>query len=415
MLELEVEIPAAKLVDVDRLQVDQDNPNRMGARQLEALKKSVQRWGFIVPIITNKELLVADGEQRLTVARELGMKQVSVIRLPVEDVDRRLLRQVLNKLRGEHELRGDALEFQCIIEAGYGESLKELLLLHGSQIERYLEELAEYKESPTPVVKETSIKQGDFFSLGSHRLMCGDATVKDDVERLMDGQKADMVFTDPPYGIAFQPEGKTLRPKALGPLKSDEDYRLAPREFPLLKKSLPLIVETCRPGAPLYVCTGWQEISLIQDTLMEHDCHVYSVLVWDRMVPRLLPRPQDFIPVNEFIVYGWKKGKPRTYINCLPDTETSLQKTTLWRIRQLPTEQVQHITEKPPALARNAIFISSEKDAVVADYFAGSGSTLIACEQTGRHCRMMEIDPLYSQLIIDRWQAYTSEKAVKLN
>ena len=94
----ELEIPAAELVDVDRLRVDGDNPNRMGARQLEALKKSIQRWGFIVPIIANRELLVADGEQRLSVARELGMKQVSVIRLPVEDVDRRLLRQVLNIL-----------------------------------------------------------------------------------------------------------------------------------------------------------------------------------------------------------------------------------------------------------------------------------------------------------------------------
>ena len=140
----ELQIPPAELVDLDRLHVDGENPNRMDARQLEALKESIKRWGFIVPIIANKELLVADGEQRLTVARELGMKQVSVIRLPVKEVDRRLLRQVLNKLRGEHELLGDAYEFQRIIEAGQQESLKTLLLLNDHQIERYLEQLAEY-------------------------------------------------------------------------------------------------------------------------------------------------------------------------------------------------------------------------------------------------------------------------------
>lgn len=119
-----VEIPQSELVDVDLLRVDGDNPNRMTEKQLDALKSSIRKYGFIVPIITNKDLLIADGEQRLTVAKQLGMKKVSVIRLPVKDVDRRLLRQVLNKLRGEHELMGDALEFERIIKAGGAPTLR---------------------------------------------------------------------------------------------------------------------------------------------------------------------------------------------------------------------------------------------------------------------------------------------------
>ncbi|NIN01287.1 MAG: ParB N-terminal domain-containing protein, partial [candidate division Zixibacteria bacterium] len=113
--ELELQIPPAELVDVERLRVDGENPNRMSARQFKALKESVRRWGFIVPIITNRDYLVADGEHRLRAAKDLGMKQVSVVRLPVNDVDRRLLRQVMNKIRGEHDLFLDAEEYYRIV------------------------------------------------------------------------------------------------------------------------------------------------------------------------------------------------------------------------------------------------------------------------------------------------------------
>ena len=139
-----IPIPEAELVDVRRLKLDGQNPNIMSEKQLARLKTSIEKFGFIVPIVTNKDLLVADGEQRLTVARHFGMKQVPVIRLPIEDVDRRLLRQVLNKLRGEHELIADALEFERIIEAGHEDELKHLLDLSDSQLEIY----QQYLENP---------------------------------------------------------------------------------------------------------------------------------------------------------------------------------------------------------------------------------------------------------------------------
>ncbi len=137
---MDVEIPQPELVDIDRLQLDGDNPNKMKKNQLEALRKAIQRWGFIVPIVTNRDLLVADGEQRLTVARELGMTQVPVIRLDVEDVDRRLLRQVLNKLEGSHVKELDQAEYDRIIDLGREEDLREYLLISEKDLEKALEE-----------------------------------------------------------------------------------------------------------------------------------------------------------------------------------------------------------------------------------------------------------------------------------
>jgi len=137
---MDVEVPQAELVDIDRLQLDGNNPNKMKKKQLTALRDAVVRWGFIVPIITNRGLLVADGEQRLTVAKELGMKQVPVIRLDVEDVDRRLLRQILNKLKGQHVPELDQEEFLRIIEAGGEDDLRDFLIADDKKLKDALGE-----------------------------------------------------------------------------------------------------------------------------------------------------------------------------------------------------------------------------------------------------------------------------------
>jgi ABC-type transport system involved in cytochrome c biogenesis ATPase subunit len=125
--ELEVKVPPAEFVAVEALKVDNENPNRLSPRRFEALKKSIQRYGFVVPVITNRDLLVADGEHRLEAAKALGMKQVSVVRLPVDEVDRRLIRQVMNKLRGEHDLFMDAEEYYRIVSGDKRDLLKALL------------------------------------------------------------------------------------------------------------------------------------------------------------------------------------------------------------------------------------------------------------------------------------------------
>lgn len=411
-----VEVPAVELISPNDLKVDQQNPNKMKPKQLEALRSCILQYGFIVPIVTNKDLLIADGEQRWTIAKELQMAKVPIVRLPIKDVDRRMLRQVLNKLRGEHELLGDAEEFERIIQTGGEERLKELLNLSDGDLEQYARLL--HEDNPEDFViprietVKTKIKLGDIFQLGRHRLMCGDATNVKDALVLLNGQSADMVWTDPPYGINYLPETKEL--KKLGHLKGDGDFKSNPREFPLIKDSMPIVAHICKEGSPIYVCTGWQEIGLIVDTLMANGCHIYSVLVWDRIMPRMIGRRQDFIPVNEFIVYGWRRGKDRFVNFHLAGVSSGMQLTTVWRFRTLRAGEMTHTTEKPVELPKNAILLSSPKGGLIVDLFGGSGSTLIACEQTERSCYIMDIDPRYCQVILDRWESYTKKKPQKL-
>ncbi len=125
--EFEITVPPAELIDVDLLRTDKCNPNKLSPRKFEALKKSIQRFGFVVPVIANKDLLVADGEHRILAAKALGLKQVTVVRLPISEVDRRLIRQVMNKLRGEHDLFLDAEEYYRIICEDQRDSLKSLV------------------------------------------------------------------------------------------------------------------------------------------------------------------------------------------------------------------------------------------------------------------------------------------------
>ena len=138
-----VHIPPVEIVNIDALRADSQNPNRMSEKQHKALRDSILKYGFIIPIVTNKDVLIADGEQRLQEAKALGMKQVRIVRLPIEDVDRRLLRQVLNKLRGEHDPRLDAQEFQRIIDAGHEDDLKKLLALSDQSVKTALMRLQE--------------------------------------------------------------------------------------------------------------------------------------------------------------------------------------------------------------------------------------------------------------------------------
>ena len=154
-IEKEIQIPMSERVRLEDLQYDRCNPNRLSREGMERLKASIRKWGDIVPIVTNKDLLVADGEQRATAMKELGMTECSVIRLPVEDVDRRLLRQVLNKLRGEHVKELDAEEFRIIVDAGAEEDLKYLLGLSDEKLRTYFDseiEEVEYTETFEVVV-----------------------------------------------------------------------------------------------------------------------------------------------------------------------------------------------------------------------------------------------------------------------
>jgi DNA modification methylase len=393
----------------------------MTKEQLERLATSFKKYGDIVPIITNKDLLIADGEQRWTVAKSLGMTQVSVIRLPVEDVDRRLLRQVLNKLRGEHELLLDAEEFEAIIDLGRKDDLKYLLDLTDGKLERYLNELHPPKDEDFEIPEidkvQTEIKQGDIFQLGKHRLMCGDSTIPKDIENLLNGAIPRMMFTDPPYGVSF--DKHTLKedtfkrnPQAAksgsgfrnwGAIKGDDSIET-------YLKFLEAIAPILSQGS-WYLCTASRYLNYVLDKLEELKVYYATPIIW----------------VKENFVLSWERYKAQ-HENIIfagdgahPTGGKSIwygknNETTVWQInRDNMTKDAKHPTQKPVALVARALFNSSQPEDSVFDGFGGSGTTLMACEQHNRVCYMMELSEKFCEVICQRWEAYTGKRRQILN
>jgi len=396
-----IEIPNQELIAISDLKVDGQNPNRMTDRQRKSLVESIQRYGFIVPIITNKDLLIADGEQRWEVAKGLSMAQVPVIRLPVEDVDRRLLRQVLNKLRGEHELLLDAQEFDRIISMGHEDDLKQLLDLSDSQIERYLNEIREPKEETyeIPEIEKitTSIQRGDIYALGKHRLMCGDSTTSD-LSCLMHNKQADMLFTDPPYG--FEVFGA----------EKNRKYNTA--YLPKYEKWVPQLKEVTKADSVCAIWENWRHIPRLWQ-ILEEQYKIINLVIWFATNRHQAYHQKWFYNHYEPLIVG-AKG------NYYFDFDYAKAKGT--------TDVLSHIVDSIHTTNENVVFgtkpvklhlpllnIYTKKGDLILDLFGGSGSTLIACEQTNRICYMMEIEPRYCQIIINRWEAYTGKKAIKVD
>jgi len=250
--------------------------------------------------------------------------------------------------------------------------------------------------------KETDIKQGDIFLLGRHRLMCGDATRKEDVEVLMDGKKADMVFIDPPYNVDYSSKNVFLN-------KLDEGNRI---QTPILNDNIPNFASFCRDFLinikssvndynSVYITFSGKDLVVLLNELERSGFYLSQILVWVKnniVLSRL-----DYQPKHEFIIYGWW-GKHKFY---------GKNQQSVWEIDK-PLKSDLHPTQKPIELIEKAILNSSRRRDVVLDLFLGSGSTLIACEKTNRVCYGMELNPLYVQTVTDRWEWFTGNKAIKL-
>jgi DNA modification methylase len=411
-----ITIPNPELVATSQLKADGKNPNKMKRDQLDRLKKSIQTWGFIVPIITNKDLLIADGEQRWIVANELAMPNVLVIRLPVEEVDRRLLRQVLNKLRGEHELLLDAEEFDKIIELGRKDDLKYLLDLTDGKLERYLNELHPPKDEDYEVPEiekvQTDIVKGDIIQLGKHRLMCGDSSDLKDCMVLIE-KKITLVLSSPPY----------FNQREYSHWEKYEDYlTFITKVFQTFKQFQDdkfLIAWNVGDSVP-----DKQDIPAHHSAILSKLGYVYNdKIAWVKSGAVFsIPRSQHIEKGIYYPALAWEpiliftnghhpsfdvenKDKVKTFIR------------NVWEINQVrgqEQDKMGHPAMFPLELASNAVFAYTQPEQYVYDCFGGSGSTLITCEQNKRICYTMEIDNRYCQVIINRWEAYSGLKAVKI-
>lgn len=364
-----------------------NNSRTHSDEQVAQIAASIKEFGWTNPILVDGENGIIAGHGRLMAARKLGHTEVPTIELKdLTEAQKKAYVIADNKLALNAGWDNDVLkiELENLQELGFdldvlGFDAKELdALLEPEQIEGLTDEDA-VPEAP----EEPKTKLGDIYQLGNHRLMCGDSTSIDAVDKLMDGQKADMVFTDPPYNVAFN--GRSGK---FDVIKNDD---LPSDVFNQFIEDWLQTFEAFRPNT-YYICCNWAFYGILQTKLKPKAC-----IVWAKNVFGL---GKGYRHQHEFILFDG-----------LIDPSIK-NESDLWQIAK-DTKYV-HPTQKPVAISERAIKNSTMNKNLVLDYFGGSGSTLIACEKLNRHARLMELDPKYCDVIVKRWEDFTGKKAVLL-
>jgi DNA modification methylase len=379
-----------KTVPVEKLIPYVKNSRTHSDGQVAQIAASIKEFGWTNPILVDGESGVIAGHGRLLAARKLGQKEVPVIELAhmTESQKRAYViadNQIAMNAGWDTTLL--SLELADLKEQGFemdvlGFDPKELdNLLEPEQVDGLTDEDA---VPETPVEPKT--KLGDIYQLGNHRLMCGDSTSIDAVEKLMDGQKADMVFTDPPYGVDY----KGINNDDRGGLEE------------LLRGSFGNYFATSKSGAACYVFHSDKCADIFHQVFREF-FHFSSMIIWAKN--SLTLSRTDYQSQHEPCLYGWMKDGSHSFYG-------DRKQVSVWKFDKERVEG--HTTPKPVALIERALQNSSKGGDVVSDLFGGSGSTMIACEKLGRQARMMELDPKYCDVIVKRWEDFTGKKAVLL-
>jgi len=374
------------------------NPRMVTAKQKEDLSTSLDKFDVAAPIIINLDNTIIGGHQRYHILKEKGWHDVDV-RIPErqltkdEEVE---LNIRLNKNLGQWDYAALAnIDDEILKTVGFTE--EEMADMFGLDTEEGLTDPDDIPE----VKEETYVKLGDIYQLGEHRLVCGDATSTDAVDRLMNGQKADMVFTDPPYLMGFNgsvhSDGSKSYNSRYGAIKNDKMSEVEGEEFVTKFVS---IIERYTLGA-FYICFYRLGLDKLFYSLGMTNLLYRALIIWNKGNHTL--SNSDYMSKYEPIVYGWVDVHE---FNGRPDYD-------IWEIKRTKKNDL-HPTMKPIELCSKAITNSSKTNDKILDLFGGSGSTLIACERLKRKCYMMELDPHYCQVIIERWEQFSGNKAVKL-
>ena len=374
--------PLERLIDYAR------NP-RKNDHAVDRVAAAIREFGFRVPIVAKSDGLVVDGHLRLKAARKLGLAEVPVVLADdLTDAQVKAFRLSVNRMAELAEWDSEllALELGELGELGFD---LELTGFGEDEIAALTPEvLPEGKTDPDEVPEVPPTPRsvlGDVWLLGKHRVMCGDSTSVDAVGALMAGEKADMVFTDPPYGVDY--DG----------INNDSRDGLAD----LLRQCFANYVISAKPGAPVYVFHSDRCADIFHDAFRQH-FHFSSMCIWVK--PALVLSQTDYQSRHEPCMYGWVEGEAHKW-------NSDRKQTSVWEFGK---ESVQgHTTPKPVDLVAYAVGNSSKSGDTVLDLFGGSGSTLIACEKTGRIARLMELDPRYVDVIVKRWQEFTGKQATR--
>lgn len=374
-----------------------NNSRKHSDDQVSQIAASIKEFGWTNPILVDGDNGIIAGHGRIMAAKKLGMTEVPVIELAhLSKEQRKALIIADNKLalNSDWDTNLLSIELADLQELGFdlnltGFNADELAnLLQPEQVDGLTDE----NEIP-PVPEEPKTKLGDIYQLGDHRLMCGDSTSIESVEKLADGL-VDILVTDPPYNVDYT--GKT---KDALKIQNDSMDDSTFRQF--LRDAFTAADTVMKPGAVFYIWHADSEGYNFRGACKDAGWQVRQCLIWQK--DTMVMGRQDYHWKHEPCLYGWKDGAAHLWA-------TDRKQTTLIVCKR-PTKNDLHPTMKPVELMEYQILNNTKGMDIVLDLFGGSGSTLMACEKIGRKARLMELDPKYCDVIVKRWEDFTGRKA----
>jgi DNA modification methylase len=402
---------AVEEVPIDHLRPDPANPRRINEDELEALTRSLRSFGFVQPVLALREdRTVIGGHQRLVAARRLGLITVPVSWLDISVEQARVLGLALNKISGSWDEQllarlladlktTDGLDLTL---AGFeDDEVAKLLKGLDRRERRERPETFDLQTALDAATREPRTKPGELWRLGDNRLVCGDATVAADVDRLLGGRRPAMAFTDPPYNVSLGDHGGQPRSSRRRRIANDALDPVAWEAF--CRVWIRLLLEAV-DGA-IYCAMSSKELPLVSRVFAEEGGHWSDTIIWAK--DRFVLGRADYQRSYEPIWYGWREGTDHHWCG-------DRDQGDVWTIAR-PAEAPLHPVMKPLPLMERAISNSSREGDLVLDLFLGAGSTLIAAERTGRQCLGLELDPRYCDVSLARWEAFTGEQAEQVN
>lgn len=377
---------------LDKITPYENNAKTHDKKQINNVAESIKQYGFVQPVVIDRDGVIVIGHCRVMAAKKLGMKTVPCVCVddltPEQVKALRLVDNKSNESPWDFDLLAPELEDLDLTGFDFDWDLP-------------VKDNTEIKEDEVPKVDESNppvTKNGDVWKLGRHRLMCGDSTSVEHVQNLMGGAQADLLLTDPPYGVDYTGKTKAAL-KIENDAKNDDDF------IAFLRHAFEAADSVLKPGAVFYIWHADSKAYVFRMACQMVGWEVRQVLIWVKNA--MVMGRQDYQWKHEPCLYGWKSGAGHLWAS-------DRKQTTVLEFDR-PTKNKEHPTMKPVALFDYQIQNNTKGGDIVLDLFAGSGTTVIACEQNGRTAYVMEYDPKYCDVIVKRWENLTGEKAVLLN